>query len=110
MKYKCDWCQKEFEMTINQIKNYKKDPNKKYFCCLSCSGKYYAKKSHEGKSIEEEQKRREKISKTLKTKEMYLSEEQKRKRTEKLNNYWKYLDKEARSIRNKKNAIKSKQT
>ena len=51
MKYKCDWCQKEFEMTINQIRNYNKDQNKIYFCCLSCSGKYYAKKSQEGKSI-----------------------------------------------------------
>ena len=110
MKYKCDWCQKEFEMTINQIRNYNKDPNKKYFCCLSCSGKYYAKKSHEGKSIQKEQERRDKISKTLKAKEIKLSEEEKKKRTERLNSYWKYLDKKARSERNKKNAIKAKET
>lgn len=110
MKYICDWCQKEFEMKSNQIRNYKKDPNKKFFCDISCSGKYYAKKSHEGKTIEQEQSRRDKISKTLKEKEIYLSEEERKIRGERLNNYWKDLTPEQRSLRNKKNAIKCKQT
>ena len=53
MEYICDYCNKPFNMTQNQIRNYKKDPNKAFFCNISCSGKYYAYKSHKNKTEKE---------------------------------------------------------
>lgn len=110
MKHICNWCLNEFELNTNQIVTYNKYPDKPLFCSRQCSGKYYAKKSHEGKTEEEKQARRNKISKTLLDKEIHLSDEEKLIRSTRLNSYWKDLDKEARSARNKKNAIKSKKT
>ena len=110
MEYICDYCNKPFNMTQNQIRNYKKDPNKAFFCNISCSGKYYAYKSHKNKTEEEKQARNNKIRETLLARENNLSQEEKDKRKMYTNKYWNSLDKEERSKRNKENAKKSKIT
>ena len=110
IQYRCDYCNSIIDLPFDKIKNLLKGKESPIFCNRKCSGSYYAYKSHEGKTKEQEQERRDKISKTLLAKEIKLSEEEKKIRSKNLNSYWKDLDKEARSLRNKKNAIKAKQT
>ena len=110
MKYNCKWCNKEFELNTNQINTLNKQPNKPIFCSRQCSGKYYAKKSHEGKTPEQEQARRDKISKSLLDREIKLNDKVKAQRVKNLNAYWKTMTKKERSERNKALADKVKQT
>lgn len=110
IQYRCSYCNSIIDLPFDKIKNLLKGKESPIFCNRKCSGSYYAYKSHEGKTEEQEQERRDKISKSLLAKEIKLSEEEKKIRSKKLNSYWEDLDKEARSTRNKKNAIKAKQT
>lgn len=110
MKHICLFCNKEFELNSNQINTLKKNSEALLFCSRSCSGKYYANKQHSSYSKEDKLRRNSKISKTLKEKEIHLSEEEKKIRGINLNKYWKDLDKEQRSARNRKNVIKAKET
>lgn len=68
MLCKCPICNNLFELNNNQINKRRKNPDIPIFCSRKCSGIYYAKKSHENKTEEQEKERREKISKTLKNK------------------------------------------
>lgn len=62
--YKCDFCEKVFELPFDKIKRLFKGDTKPIFCNVKCSGKYYANKSHD-KSREEQEKVNAKISGTL---------------------------------------------
>lgn len=110
MDYICKWCGKEFTLSNNQKSVLRKNPNKPIFCSRQCSGQFYAKKSHEGKTEEQKQIRRDKIRNTLKQKELELTEEQKQIRKDAITNYWKGISPEQRSIILKQHVSKSKQT
>ena len=108
--YRCDHCNNEIKLPLDKIKILIKNKAKPIFCSRKCSGIYYANKSYEGKTKKERFERNAKISKTLKEKEFKISEEEKILRIQKLNAFWKTLNKEQRSKRNKKAAIKAKLT
>ena len=108
MKIICKECNKEFELTHRQELKFNK--GEIIFCSRSCSGKYYARKQHNEETEEQKILKNKKISETLKKKEITLSPEQLNDKVAKLNAYWKNLTPEQRSQRNKKNAIKSRQT
>lgn len=110
MKHNCNWCNIEFDLTDNQIKQLNKDSNKPLFCCRQCSGKYYAKKSHEGKTSEDIKNRNLKISNTLKQRERNMTDEERQHKYDRLNSFWKELDDEQRTQRNKASSVISKQT
>ena len=108
--YRCDYCNKEIKLSLDKIKTLIKNKAKPIFCNRKCSGIYYANKSHEGKTEEEIRARKDKISKTLKVREIHLSEEEKKIRKINLNKYWKEMSKEERSLRNKNLINKIKET
>lgn len=108
MKDICPQCGEEFELNKNQIRN--KNKGKLVFCSLSCSGKYYANKQHKEETLKQKQQKSQKISDTLKSREITLTDEQKQQRLDNLNNYWSNFTSEQRSEINKKSAVKSKQT
>lgn len=110
MKNICPQCSKEFELNKNQISIKSKQPNKLIFCSRQCSGKYYANKQHSEETVEQKLLKSEKISKTLKQKELKLTDEQKQQRVNNLNAYWNNFTSEQRSEINKVSALKSKQT
>ena len=108
MRNICPQCNKEFELNPNQIRN--KNKGKLIFCSLSCSGKYYANKQHKEETEEQKIRKNTKISQTLKERDSTLTAEQIAERIKRLNSYWDKLTPEQRSERNRRNAIKSKQT
>ena len=110
MKSICRQCNKEFELNTNQIRTINKYPDKPLFCSVKCSGKYYTIKQHSNETEEQKQIKNKKISDTLKSKEMKLTEEQKQARVSNLNNYWSNFTSEQRSQINKNSAVKAKET
>lgn len=110
MKDKCPFCNTEFEYSKYQINIKKKQPDKLIFCSKQCSGKYYAIKQHNEETNEQKQIKAQKISNTLKEKEIKLTHEQKQNRLNNLNKYWSRFSSKERSEINKQSAIKAKQT
>lgn len=108
--YRCDYCNNEIKLSLDKIKTLIKNNAKPIFCNRKCSGIYYANKSHEGKTEEEIQTRKAKISKTLKAREINLSEEEKIIRYNNLHKYWKNMTSEERSSRNRDFVSKTKET
>ena len=108
MKDICPQCSKEFELSQNQIRN--KNKGKLIFCSVQCSGRYYANKQHKEETEEQKAIKNAKISQTLKERENTLTDEQMTEKVNRLNSFWKKLTPEQRSERNRKNAIKGKQT
>lgn len=83
--YKCNYCDKTFQLTLDKLKLLIKDSNKLLFCSVSCSGKYYAIKSH-NKTEEEKQVINEKIRNTLREYNSNLTVEEKQKKYSKVDN------------------------
>lgn len=110
MKDICPQCKKEFELNANQKCVKKKQPNKLIFCSRKCSGIYYANKQHREETDEQKILKNAKISQTLKARENTLTQEQIELKVKRLNSFWGNLTPKQRSERNRKNAIKSKQT
>lgn len=106
----CPECGVEFHLDNNKLKQVFKDNDKLLFCSVKCSGKYYANKQHSEETDEQKIVKNKKISETLKARDNTLTAEQFKQKILTLNKYWNELTTEERSARNKKNAIKSKQT
>lgn len=66
MLYRCNNCKEVFEMSDNQVKQWKKNTEKLLFCNVKCSGQYYANKQHKEMSEEQKLTMKKKISATLK--------------------------------------------
>lgn len=108
--YICPNCNKEFKLDITKLKLLFKNNNKMLFCCNSCAAKYVGRQYRENETMEQKLAKNEKISRTLKQKDLELSEQELQERTARLTNYWKNFTSEQRSVINKKSVIKSKQT
>lgn len=110
VQYRCDMCYTVIQLPLDKIKQLLKSSDKPIFCSKTCSGKYYAIKSHKNKTKEQELERNKKISETLKNRENELTNEQKKQRLDNLNNYWSNFTSDQRSEINKQSAIKTKET
>ena len=108
--YRCNYCSNLIKLSFDKIKGLLKGNIKPLFCNRKCSGIYYANKQHASYSEEDNKIRNAKISNTLKIYEKNLSKEQKLKKYSALNSYWKDLNNDQRSIRNKVNLKKAWET
>lgn len=102
--YRCDYCNNVFHLTLSKMKELFKSNNPQ-FCSKQCSGKYYARKSHEGKTESEKQVIRDKISKTLKSKDSIWTPEQENRMKKQIARYWNSMTSEQRSKRNSRSCF-----
>lgn len=110
--YKCDYCNKIFKVSLDQLKKLFKGETRPLFCNKKCSGVYYANKSHD-KTKEEQEEVNKKISNTLLKYNSQLSEQERKDKYGKgANNdiFWRNKTTEERSKILKSRVPKSKQT
>lgn len=111
INYECSQCGNIFEVSLSNLKLLIKEPDKKLFCCKSCSGIYYANKQRKEETPEAKRLKIEKISNTLKNRNAELTEyEKSEKYGTGLKQYWSQYTAEERSSINKRNAIVCRQT
>ena len=103
----CPICNKQFKLTHHQILSLKNNINKILFCSRRCASSYTTKTWHMGKSDAEWTEIKSKISDTLKSRELQLSDSYKQLRTKKLNAYWESMTPEQRSEKSIKAAGKN---
>ena len=106
----CNSCGKIINIDNKRLKDLLKNYDKKLYCTSACAARQVGKEYKQNVTEEQKQIINQKISNTLKNREISLTDEQKQLKVERLNSYWKDLTPEQRSIRNKANAIKGKHT
>lgn len=104
---KCLTCGNQFELNHSQIMKLRKDITKPIFCSKQCASTYTTKQWHIQKEANNDFKWKDKISKTLKDKEIKLSDDERIKRGKRLNSYWKQLSPTQRSEKAVKAATKN---